>query len=56
VYTFVLGAGQTIASGYQNGVLYAQFNGTGGAHNLAGDSWSVTTTSGGVTTTLTGVF
>jgi hypothetical protein len=55
-YTFVLGAGQVIAAGYPNGEVYAQYSDTGTAHNQGGDSWSVTSTSNGKTSTITGTF
>ena len=55
-YTFVLAAGQVIAAGYPNGEVYAQYSGTGTAHNPGGDSWSVTSTSNGKSSTLTGTF
>jgi hypothetical protein len=55
-YTFVLGSGQVIAAGYPNGEVYAQYSGTGTAHSQGGDSWSVTSTSNGKTSTLTGTF
>jgi hypothetical protein len=55
-YTFVLGTGQVIAAGYPNGEVYAQYSDTGTAHNQGGDTWSVTSTSNGKTSTLTGTF
>jgi hypothetical protein len=55
-YSFVLTAGQTITAGYQSGTVYAQYGGNGGAHSMAGDTWSVTSTSGGITSSLTGTF
>jgi len=55
-YTFVLGAGQVIAAGYPNGEVYAQYSDTGTPHNQGGDSWSVTSTSNGKTSTITGTF
>jgi signal peptidase I len=54
-YTSVLTAGQTIAAG-SSGVLYAQFSGTGSVRSTSGDTWVVTSTSGGITSTLTGTF
>jgi hypothetical protein len=55
-YSFVLAAGQTIPAGYSNGTVYAQYSGTGAAHNQVGDTWSVTSTSNGKSSTLTGTF
>jgi hypothetical protein len=54
-YSFVLNSGQTISAG-SGGIGYAQFSGTGTAHSTSGDTWSVTTTSGGTASTLTGTF
>jgi hypothetical protein len=55
-YTFVLAAGQVIAAAYPNGEVYAQYSDTGTAHDQGGDTWSVTSTSNGKTSTLTGAF
>ena len=55
IYTFKLGAGQTIGAG-SNFIAGAQFNGTGAAHSTAGDTFSVTTTSNGVTAMTNGHF
>jgi general secretion pathway protein G len=46
---------QSIWSNY-NGEVALQLTGTGTAHLTSGDTWSVTTTSGGVTSTVTGTF
>jgi signal peptidase len=54
-YTSVLTGGQTIAAG-SSGVIYAQFSGTGSVRSTQGDTWIVTSTSGGITSTLTGTF
>jgi prepilin-type N-terminal cleavage/methylation domain-containing protein len=54
-YTFVLTSG-TIPAGYNGGNVYAQFSDNGIAHPTSGDLWSVTSTSGAVTSTLTGHF
>jgi hypothetical protein len=56
VYTWVLNSGKAIPAGYQGGMVYAQFSGNGSTHAMSGDSWTVTSTSTGVTTTLTGTF
>jgi len=54
-YSWVLAAGTTIPAGY-NGVLYAQFGGSGSAHAMSGDTWTVTSTSNGISSNLTGTF
>jgi hypothetical protein len=54
-YTYVLNSGQTITSGY-NGVVAAQFNGTGTARVTTGDTWTVTSTTSSGTTTTSGTF
>jgi hypothetical protein len=55
MYTFTLSSGQTLGAG--TGKLFAaQFSGTGTAHSTTGDTWSVTATSNGSTTTLNGHF
>jgi lysophospholipase L1-like esterase len=54
-YTFTLGAGQTLGTG-ASGLFAAQASGSGTAHPTAGDTFTVTSTSGGVTTTETGHF
>lgn len=55
-YSFVLGGGQVIPAGYSNGIVYAQFGGTGSPHSMSGDTWSVTSTSNGIVSNLTGTF
>jgi hypothetical protein len=55
-YTYVLTTGDSIPAKYPSGVIYAQYGGTGAAHTMSGDTWSVTTTSKGTVATLTGVF
>jgi prepilin-type N-terminal cleavage/methylation domain-containing protein len=54
-YTYVLGSGQTIPAHY-SGEVGAQWGGTGSVRVTSGDTWTVTSTSGGVTSTLTGTF
>jgi hypothetical protein len=54
-YTFTLGAGQTIPAGTGR-TFAAQIGGTGTAHATSGDSWTVTYTSGGASTTTSGTF
>jgi endoglucanase len=55
IYTFTLNSGQTLAAA-NNRTFAAQIRGTGVAHPTSGDSWSVTYTSGGTTTTTSGTF
>jgi hypothetical protein len=55
-YTYVLNAGQSIPASYSGGDVGAQWSGTGSTHLTSGDTWSVTSTSGGVTSTLNGTF
>jgi hypothetical protein len=54
-YTYTLNSGQTIASG-SNQLAAAQFGGNGTAHATTGDLWSLTTTSGGKSNTISGHF
>ena len=56
VYSYVLGAGMSIPANYPGGTVYAQYGGSGAPHPSSGDTWSVTSTSGGQTSTLTGTF
>ncbi|MGA2125498.1 MAG: hypothetical protein ABSG76_05020 [Xanthobacteraceae bacterium] len=53
VYTFALTSGQTIGPG--TFTFAAQMGGNGTTHNVAGDTWSVTYSSGGATFTQSGV-
>jgi hypothetical protein len=54
-YTFTLASGQTLGAG--SGRLFAtQSTGGGTAHPTSGDTYSVTATSGGATTTQSGHF
>jgi hypothetical protein len=54
-FTYVLGSGQSIPAGF-SGQVGAQWNGTGSTRVTSGDKWTVTSTSGGVTSTLSGTF
>jgi hypothetical protein len=54
VYTFTLSPGQTIGPG--SFTFAAQMSGNGVTHNVAGDSWTATYTSGGATLTQSGTF
>ena len=53
-YTFTSNAGQQIVAGTWK--LDGQSNGTGTVHGRSGDTWTVTSTAAGVTTTLSGTF
>jgi len=54
-YTFTLAAGQSLPAA--TGRLFAmQMSGNGTAHPTSGDTYSVTYTAGGASTTLTGTF
>jgi hypothetical protein len=55
-YTFLLQTNHTIPANYRNHYLYARFKGDNTSHSTTGDSWSVTSTSGGVTSTVSGHF
>jgi len=46
---------QTVSANY-NGEVALQLGGTGSPHLTSGDTWTATTTSGGVTSTLAGHF
>jgi endo-1,4-beta-xylanase len=54
-YTFTLAAGQTLSPSTSR-TFAAQRSGNGTAHPTAGDTWTVTYTSGGATSTLSGTF
>jgi hypothetical protein len=54
-YTYMLGSGQTIPANY-SGEVGAQWGGTGSTRVTSGDLWTVTGTSGGVTSTISGTF
>jgi hypothetical protein len=56
VYSYVLVAGGSIPANYPGGVVFAQYSGTGSPHPSSGDTWTVTSTSGGTTSTLNGTF
>ena len=53
-YTFELRRGTTIIGG--TWLFVGSWNPTNGMHDLKGDTWTVTTTSSGITSTLTGTF
>lgn len=54
-YIWTLASGQTLPAGIGR-VFATQVGGTGTANPTTGDSWSVTYTSGGITTTSSGTF
>ena len=54
-YQFTLAPGQTLSAG-TNRIFAAQTSGTGAPHPTAGDTWTVTYTSGGQTVTRNGTF
>ena len=55
-FTYVLNAGQTIPAGYY-GTTYLSFYGYWSyMHPTSGDTWTVTSTSNGIVSTLTGTF
>jgi len=54
-FTYVLNSNQTITSGY-NGIVAAQFNGTGTARVTSGDTWTVTSITSSGSTTTSGTF
>ena len=53
-YTFELRRGTTIIEG--TWLFVGSWNLTNGMHDMKGDTWTVTTTSSGITSTLTGTF
>jgi len=54
-YTFTLNSGQTLGAG-TNWTFAAQTSGTGTTHPTAGDTWTVTYTTGGANFTQSGHF
>ncbi len=54
VYSFTLSPGQTIGAG--SFTLAAEMNGNGATHDVSGNSWTATYTSGGATYTQSGKF
>jgi hypothetical protein len=55
-YTFTLNTGKTVPKN-SSGSVTAQFNTSiFSSHNMSGDTWSVTSTSNGIVSTVTGVF
>jgi prepilin-type N-terminal cleavage/methylation domain-containing protein len=53
-FTFTLDANQTIVPG--TWTIAGQTSGTGTVHPTSGDAWTITSTSGGVTNTVSGTF
>src|SRR5487761_2439219 len=54
--TYTLNGGQTIRSNYPAGQVGAQWSANGSIRVTSGDTWSVTSTSGGITSALSGTF
>jgi hypothetical protein len=54
-YTFTLASGQTLGAG-SNRLFAAQTNGTGTTHPMAGDTYTVSYTTGGTSYTQSGHF
>jgi hypothetical protein len=54
--TYSLRSGQTIPAHYSNGEVAIQWQASGFTRVATGDIWTVTSTSGGVTSTLNGAF
>jgi prepilin-type N-terminal cleavage/methylation domain-containing protein len=54
--TYLLNSRQSIPAGRPSGSFAAQYGGTGSARVQTGDSWTVVSTSNGVTSTLSGHF
>jgi hypothetical protein len=54
-YTWTLGSGQTLSSATLR-TFAAQLGGTGTAHPVTGDTWTVSYTTGGVARTQSGGF
>ena len=54
--TYVLNSGHSIPAGSPSGSFAAQYGGTGSARVQTGDTWTVVSTSNGVTSTLSGHF
>jgi hypothetical protein len=52
----VLNSGHSIPAGHSNGQLGAQWGGAGSPRVTSDDTWTVVSTSGGVTSTLSGTF
>ncbi|HEY5272822.1 MAG TPA: prepilin-type N-terminal cleavage/methylation domain-containing protein [Acidimicrobiales bacterium] len=55
-YTTVMKSGHSVPAAYSNGVITSQYRGRGTAHDPAGDNWTVTSTSNGITSTQSGSF
>ena len=56
VYTYALSGRRTIRASWPNGGTTAQYKGRRTYHPLSGDTWSVTSTSGGITSSASGFF
>ncbi len=54
--TYTLNSGQTIPAHYSNGEVAIQWQASGATRVSTGDTWTVTSTSGGIVSTLHGTF
>ena len=54
--TYTVSSGRSIPVGSPSGAFAAQYTGTGSARVQTGDTWQVVSTSGGVTSTISGHF
>ena len=54
--TYTLNSGQTIPAHYSNGEVAIQWQASGATRLTSGDTWTVTSTSGGIVSTLSGTF
>ena len=55
-YTSTLKSQKTLPAGLSDSTVYVQFKDTKNVHDFSGDTWSVTSVSDGLTSTLTGTF
>ena len=56
IYTTTLKSRHSIPAAYSNGVIGSQYGGNGTPHDPAGDTWTVTSTSNGISSTQSGSF
>lgn len=55
-YNYVLSGRSPIRANWPHGEIGAQYRDNGTYHTLSGDTWSITSTSGGVTSSANGIF
>ena len=55
-YISTLKSKKTVPAGYSNTTVYVQFKDKNSVHDFSGDTWSITSVSNGLTSTLTGTF